>query len=416
MLADSKLPTTFWAKAVNTVCYVQNRVLVTKPHNKTPYEIFLGRKPALGFMRPFGYPVTILNTIDHLGKFDGKVDEGFFIRYSINSKAFRVFNSRTRIVEENMHVQFSENIPNIVGSRPNWLFDIDALTKSMNYKPVVTGNQSNGNTGTKACDNVGKARMETLPGDNEKKVTAEPGKEGGDPSNKNDSVNSTNNINTASDGNSTNNVNTVNSTVNTACIEVNVVSSNTSIELPNDLDMPELEDIVYSDDYEDKTKKTVRRNLQLDDEEGTDCLPNTTIFEELTRMGAKTTAWNEFSSTMASAIICLATNQKFNFSKYIFESMVKNLDNAGSEVPTDPHHTPIITQPSSSQPQKKQKSRRPKEKDTHVPQISVPSDPTNIVDEAVHEEPSMQLKELMDFCTKLQQRVLDLKNTKTAQA
>ncbi|GJT49470.1 putative ribonuclease H-like domain-containing protein [Tanacetum coccineum] len=140
MLADSKLPTTFWAEAVNTACYVQNRVLVTKPHNKTPYELFLGRKPALGFMRPFGCPVTILNTIDHLGKFDGKADEGFFVGYSINSKAFRVFNSRTRIVEENLHVQFSENTPNIARSGPNWLFDIDALTKSMNYKPVIAGN------------------------------------------------------------------------------------------------------------------------------------------------------------------------------------------------------------------------------------------------------------------------------------
>ncbi|GJU79288.1 DNA-directed DNA polymerase [Tanacetum coccineum] len=257
----------------------------------------------------------------------------------------------------------------------------------------------------------------------------------------------------------------------------------------------------------------VRRDLQLDDEEGTDCLPNATIFKQLTLIGyeklsqkltfykeffspqwkflihtilqclsAKTTAWNVFSSTMASAIICLATNQKFNFSKYIFESMVKNLDNAGkflmyprfiqvfldnqlegmsshkriyvtpshtkkifanmrrqgkdfsgretplfptmvvqaqeemgegSAMPTDPHHTPIITQPSSSQPQRKQKSRRSKRKDTEVPQ---PSDPINVADEAVNEEPSMQLKELMDFCTKLQQRVLDLENTKTAQA
>ncbi|GKA06746.1 putative ribonuclease H-like domain-containing protein, partial [Tanacetum coccineum] len=66
MLADLKLPTTFWAEAVNTACYVQNRVLVIKPHNKTPYELFLGRNPALNFMRPFGCPVTILNTIDHL--------------------------------------------------------------------------------------------------------------------------------------------------------------------------------------------------------------------------------------------------------------------------------------------------------------------------------------------------------------
>ncbi|GKD07750.1 ribonuclease H-like domain-containing protein [Tanacetum coccineum] len=164
MLVDSKLPTTFWAKAVNIACHVQNRILVTKAHNKTPYELFLGRKPALSFMRPFRCHVTILNTIDHLGMFDGKADEGFFVRYSINSKAFRVFNSRTRIVEENLHVQFSENTPNIARSGPNWLFDIDALIKSMNYKPVITGNQSNGNIGTKACDDVGKDIMETVPG------------------------------------------------------------------------------------------------------------------------------------------------------------------------------------------------------------------------------------------------------------
>ncbi|GJX44918.1 retrovirus-related pol polyprotein from transposon TNT 1-94 [Tanacetum coccineum] len=73
MLADSKLPTTFWAKAVNTAYYVQNRVLVVKPHNKTPYELFRGRTPSLSFMKPFGCHVTILNTLDHLGKFDGKI-------------------------------------------------------------------------------------------------------------------------------------------------------------------------------------------------------------------------------------------------------------------------------------------------------------------------------------------------------
>ncbi|GKA59201.1 putative ribonuclease H-like domain-containing protein [Tanacetum coccineum] len=72
MLADSLLPTTFWAKAVSTACYVQNRVLVTKPHNKTPYELLHGRPPSISFMRPFGCLVTILNTLDTLGKFDKK--------------------------------------------------------------------------------------------------------------------------------------------------------------------------------------------------------------------------------------------------------------------------------------------------------------------------------------------------------
>ncbi|GKB82608.1 hypothetical protein Tco_0949503 [Tanacetum coccineum] len=103
-------------------------------------------------MRPFGYPMTILNTLDPLGKFDGNTDEGFLVRYSINSKAFRVFNTRTRKVEENLHITFLENNPNIAGSVPDWLFDIDLLTNSMNYEPVTAGNQTNRNASIK--DNV----------------------------------------------------------------------------------------------------------------------------------------------------------------------------------------------------------------------------------------------------------------------
>ncbi|GJY19795.1 putative ribonuclease H-like domain-containing protein [Tanacetum coccineum] len=116
MLADSKLPTTFWAEAVSTACYVQNRVLIVKPHNKTPYELFRGFKPAIGFMKPFGCHVTILNTLDNLGKFDGKSDEGFFVGYSLSSKAFRVYNIRTRKVQENLHIGFLENKPMIEGN------------------------------------------------------------------------------------------------------------------------------------------------------------------------------------------------------------------------------------------------------------------------------------------------------------
>ncbi|GJY63232.1 putative ribonuclease H-like domain-containing protein [Tanacetum coccineum] len=143
MLGDSKLPNTFLAEAVNTACYVQNRVLVVKPHNKTSYELFRGRTPALSFMRPFGCHVTILNTLDYLGKFDGKSDEGFFVRYSLNSKAFRVYNIRTRKVEEILHIRFLEDKPIIAGDGPKWLFNIDVLTNSMNYMPVVAGTNSN---------------------------------------------------------------------------------------------------------------------------------------------------------------------------------------------------------------------------------------------------------------------------------
>nr|GEV28678.1 putative ribonuclease H-like domain-containing protein [Tanacetum cinerariifolium] len=143
MLADLLLPIPFWAEAVNTACYVQNRVLVTKPHNKTTYELLHGRTPSIGFMRPFGCLVTILNTLNPLGKFQGKVDEGFLVGYSVCSKAFRVFNSRTRIIQETLHVNFLENKSNVTGTRPTWLFDIDSLTRTMNYHPVTAGNQTN---------------------------------------------------------------------------------------------------------------------------------------------------------------------------------------------------------------------------------------------------------------------------------
>ncbi|GJR40167.1 ribonuclease H-like domain-containing protein [Tanacetum coccineum] len=118
MLADSLLPTIFWAEAINTAC-VLNRVLVTKPYNKTPYKLIIGRPPSISFMRPFRCPVIILNTLDPLGKFDRKAEEGFLVGYSVNSKAFRVFNSQTRKIEENMHVNFLENKPNVAVQGPN---------------------------------------------------------------------------------------------------------------------------------------------------------------------------------------------------------------------------------------------------------------------------------------------------------
>nr|GEX14741.1 putative ribonuclease H-like domain-containing protein [Tanacetum cinerariifolium] len=160
MLADSLLPIPFWAKAVNTTCYVQNKVLVTKPHKNTPYELLHGRTPSIGFIRPFGYPVTILNTLDSLGKVKGKVDEKFHVGYSVNSKAFRVFNSRTRIIQETLHVNFLENKPNIVGSGPTWLFDIDSLQRTMNYQPVTAGNQTNPSAGFQDKFDVEKAGEE----------------------------------------------------------------------------------------------------------------------------------------------------------------------------------------------------------------------------------------------------------------
>ncbi|GJZ89065.1 putative ribonuclease H-like domain-containing protein [Tanacetum coccineum] len=100
------------------------KVLVTKPQNKTPYELLIGKSPSISFMRPFGCPLTILNTLDSLGKFDGKSDEGYLLGYSTSDQ------------------------PNVVGTGPNWMFDLDFLTNSMNYIPVSVENQVNVDAGT----------------------------------------------------------------------------------------------------------------------------------------------------------------------------------------------------------------------------------------------------------------------------
>ncbi|GKA81891.1 retrovirus-related pol polyprotein from transposon TNT 1-94, partial [Tanacetum coccineum] len=95
-----------------------------------------------------------------LGKFDGKSDEGFFVGYSLSSKAFRVYNIRTRKVQENLHVGFLENKPMIEGNGPKWLFDLDSLTQSMNYVPVVAGTFSNDFAGCSSPNIVDDAQIE----------------------------------------------------------------------------------------------------------------------------------------------------------------------------------------------------------------------------------------------------------------
>ncbi|GJS76089.1 putative ribonuclease H-like domain-containing protein [Tanacetum coccineum] len=90
MLADSFLPNTFWAEAVSTACYVLNRVLVTKPQNKTPYELITGKIPIISYIRTFEVPLCpSLNTFDPSGKFVGKSNEGFLVGYSLQMADFK---------------------------------------------------------------------------------------------------------------------------------------------------------------------------------------------------------------------------------------------------------------------------------------------------------------------------------------
>ncbi|GJX36283.1 putative ribonuclease H-like domain-containing protein, partial [Tanacetum coccineum] len=143
MLADSKLPTMFWTEAVRTACYVLNRVLVTSPHNKTPYALLTGNIPSVSHFKPFGCHVTILNTSDHLGKFDGKADEGYIVGYSASNRAYRVYNVHNKRVEETMNLRYLEEKPNVQGLGHEWYFDLDYLTDTLGYKRVQA-NQSAG--------------------------------------------------------------------------------------------------------------------------------------------------------------------------------------------------------------------------------------------------------------------------------
>ncbi|GJZ72319.1 putative ribonuclease H-like domain-containing protein [Tanacetum coccineum] len=133
MLADSKLPTMFWTKAVSTACYVLNRVLVTRPHNKTPYKLLSGKVPNISHLKPFGCHVTILNTSDHVGKFEGKADEGFIVGYAAHSKAYRVYNLSSKKIEETLNLRYLEDKPNVQGLGQEWYFDLDYLTDSLGY-------------------------------------------------------------------------------------------------------------------------------------------------------------------------------------------------------------------------------------------------------------------------------------------
>nr|GEV69682.1 hypothetical protein [Tanacetum cinerariifolium] len=370
----------------------------------------------------------------------------------------------------------------------------------MNYKPIIAGTQSNSFEGTKASDNACQARKETYPvkdyillplwtvdlpfsqdpksshddrskplSDNGKKVDEDQRNESEyKDQEKKDYVNSTNNVNIVS-------------------LTINAAGTNKDNELSFDPNMPGLEDVsifnFLSDDEEDGamadmnnldttiqfwstamaktineepqiharvdgkkiiiTEASIRRDLQLADEEGVDCLPNSTIFEQLVLMGPKTTACNEFSSTVAYAIICLATNQKFNFSKWIFDSMIRNMDNVCGKFLMYLRFLQVFLEHVADEAMRKELRDSFMRADTTASSLEAEQDSggsprcqeaigdttpqTRFESVSKHsnysllargntlrsDEDRMKLNELMELCTSLQTRVLDLEKTKT---
>nr|GEV19400.1 ribonuclease H-like domain-containing protein [Tanacetum cinerariifolium] len=243
-----------------------------KSLNKNMYCLVVtddfSRSPNIDFIKPFGCHVTILNTLDHLGKFKGKADEGFLVGYFVNIKAFRVFNYRTRKVEENLHIKLLENKSNVTGKGPEWLFDIDSLTISMNYEPALTGNQTNDDACVEIHDNAGQAGQEkashhkyillpfmpsNLPyssstqSSNEKDDGEVPGKEdegvskGSEIKDQEKTDSSTQDVNTVGPS-----INIANTNINTGSLNINTLGS-------NDPSMPSLEETgIFNDVYDDR--------------------------------------------------------------------------------------------------------------------------------------------------------------------
>ncbi|GJS74699.1 putative ribonuclease H-like domain-containing protein [Tanacetum coccineum] len=219
MLVDSKLPTTFWAEVVNIACYVQNRVLVIKPHNKTPYELFLG-------------------------KFDGMDDEGFFVGYSTNSKPYRpvVAGNQT-----NGNASTKENI--------DASLDEKKIVPDQKYilQPLVTSDLLLSKSSKDSPDAGFK------PSGEEEKIDSEhqENEDSEVPNTKELRINQEQDANV----NSTNNINTISLTVNAADIENNDVDENIVYGCIDDPNMPNFEKIVYSDDDEEVGAEADMNNL-----------------------------------------------------------------------------------------------------------------------------------------------------------
>ncbi|GJX84902.1 hypothetical protein Tco_0335676 [Tanacetum coccineum] len=171
---------------------------------------------------------------------------------------------------------------------------------------------------------------------------------------------------------------------------------------------------------------SIRSSLLLNDADGTACLINEAIFQNLALMGSKSTSWNEFSTNIALAVICLATNQQFNFSKLIFNEVEEG---DGSEQPTEPQPTSSPTQPSvGDQPYVTESSSGPD--NTHSPSMNLEGtggnkgDQVQLSNDSPHSggntseraEGGLNLEELLSLCTNLSNRVLALENSKDAQA
>jgi hypothetical protein len=108
MLNEYKTPDRFWAEAINTACYSINRLYLHGILKKTSYELLTGKKPNASYFKVFGSKCFILIKKGRKSKFAPKAVEGFLLGYDSNTRAYRVFNKSTRLVEVSCDIMFDE--------------------------------------------------------------------------------------------------------------------------------------------------------------------------------------------------------------------------------------------------------------------------------------------------------------------
>ncbi|GKC09311.1 putative ribonuclease H-like domain-containing protein [Tanacetum coccineum] len=459
------------AEAVNTACYVQNRVLVTKPHNKTPYELFLGRKPALGFMRPFRCPVTILNTRDHLGtKACDDADDYEDVGAEADMNNLNTFMPASPIPSTRIHKDHPvEQIIRDLNSAPQtrrmtknleeheWInydevFDpiarIEAIRLFLAYasfkdfvvyqmdvksaflygkiKEEVYVCQPAGFEDPNFPDRVYKVEKELYGLHQAPKAWYE--------------TLSTYLLDNGFHRGKINKTLFIRRDKGDILL-VQVYVYDIIFGFTKKSSCTEFEKMMHKKfQISSMGELTFFLGLQVNQkEDGIFISQDKYVTEILKKFGFSNV--KTASTPMETQKPLLKDKDGEEVDVHLYRSMFGSLMYLTSlrhgimfvidfmamqEVANSTIEVKYVAAPSCCgqvlwiQNQlldyRKQKSRRPKEKNTEIPQSSVPSDPTNIADEAVTKEPSMQLKELMDFYTKLQQRVLDLENTNTAQA
>nr|GFA37653.1 putative ribonuclease H-like domain-containing protein [Tanacetum cinerariifolium] len=140
MLSAAKVPLFFWAEAIATACFTQKRSLVIPRHEKTPYHIINDRKPSVKFFHIFGSVCYIVRDGENLDKMKEKGDECIFMGYSNQSRAYRVFNNRSRVIMESIHVNFEE-LPHMASDQNSFDPALECQTMALEHDSLTPGHK-----------------------------------------------------------------------------------------------------------------------------------------------------------------------------------------------------------------------------------------------------------------------------------